>query len=160
MLNLKAVGRLYGVKKRSRGKPSTIHVANLRDIKRIGCRITKRALDLMRRFWPGPLTIILRSMDGGTIGFRMPANNVALRLISASGVPVIAPSANISGKSPPTSAREVLKDLDGKIDLILDAGRTKIGVESTIVDISSEDPVVLREGAVSTKALSKVLRFK
>jgi L-threonylcarbamoyladenylate synthase len=99
-------------------------------------------------------------MDGGTIGFRMPANNVALRLISASGVPVIAPSANISGKSPPTSAREVLKDLDGKIDLILDAGRTKIGVESTIVDISSEDPVVLREGAVSTKALSKVLRFK
>ena len=153
----KAIEKLYGIKKRSRGKPFTVHVADLKVIKKMGCRITGEASRLIKKFWPGPLTIILKSKDGGKIGFRMPANKVALELIRSAGVPVIAPSANISGKVPPKNVKEVLKDLDGKIDIALDAGRTEIGIESTVIDITGSPPVILRQGAISRKILEKAL---
>ncbi|MBU0895573.1 MAG: threonylcarbamoyl-AMP synthase [Candidatus Omnitrophica bacterium] len=157
MLDKKAVERLCSIKSRPRGKPFTVHIADTGLIEKMGCRISKKAARLIKKFWPGPLTIILKSKNGRKMGFRMPENTAALRLISASGVPVVAPSANLSGKKPPVSAREALKDMDGKIDMILDAGRTKVGVESTVIDITASRPVILREGAISSKSLLKAL---
>ncbi len=160
VFNKKAVERLYSIKSRPRAKPFTVHIADTSAIEKMGCRISKKAARLIKKFWPGPLTIILKSRDGRKVGFRMPANTTALRLISAAGVPVIAPSANLSGKTPPVSAREALKDMDGKIDMVLDAGRTKIGVESTVIDITASACVILREGAISSKLLLKALGSK
>lgn len=157
MLDKKALERLYSIKSRSRDKPFTVHIADTRAIEKMGCRISKKAARLIKKFWPGPLTIILKSRDGRKVGFRMPANTAALQLISASGVPVVAPSANLSGKKPPVSAREALKDMDGKIDMVLDAGRTKVGVESTVIDLTASAAVILREGAISSKTLLKAL---
>jgi len=160
LLDKAAVKRLYGIKSRFRGKPFTVHIADTGIIKKMGCRVAGGAARLIKRFWPGPLTIVLKTGRGKPVGFRMPANAAALRLISASGVPVVASSANISGRKPPTSAREVLRDLDGKIDLLIDAGRTKVGIESTVIDVTGRIPVILREGAISSKRLLKVLALK
>jgi L-threonylcarbamoyladenylate synthase len=160
LLDDKAIRKLYGIKSRPRGKPFTVHIADARLIKKLGCRINKSAARLIKKFWPGPLTIILRSKGVKSVGFRMPANAVALELISALGVPVVAPSANISGRKPPTDAEGVLKDLDGKIDIVLDAGRTKVGIESTVIDMTVSPPAILREGAVSSKMLRKVLNSR
>lgn len=157
LLDDKAIKKLYRIKSRSRGKPFTVHIADLRPIKKMGCRITGSARRLIKKFWPGPLTIILRSESAGAVGFRMPANAAALELITSSGVPVAAPSANISGRRPPTGAGGVLRDLDGKIDIVLDAGRTKVGVESTVIDMTVSPPVILREGAINSKRLRKAL---
>ena len=156
----KAVEKLYSIKRRSRGKPFTVHIADLKVIRRMGCRITKSAASLMKKFWPGPLTIILKSKDGRKIGFRMPANKVALDLIRRAGVPVIAPSANMSGKKPPKTAKEALKDLDGKIEIALDAGPTDVGIESTVIDITIDPPVIVRQGAISEKKLKRVLGYR
>lgn len=156
-LDEKAVGKLYDIKKRPKNKPFTIHIADIGMIESLGCALTKDALCLISRFWPGPLTIILKSKDGKVLGFRIPANTVALELIKASGVPIVAPSANLSGKAAPTSADEVLKDLDGSIDVILDSGPTEVGIESTIVDLTVVPPKILREGAISREKLMKVL---
>ena len=123
----------------------------------LGCSVTKEALCLIRKFWPGPLTIILKSKDGKTFGFRIPANRVALELIKAAGVPIVAPSANISGKGASVSAEEVLKDLDGLINILLDSGPTEIGIESTVVDLTGTAPKILREGAIKKETLMKAL---
>lgn len=144
-----AVAALYKVKRRPRVKPFTVHIADTRLIKKMGCRLTPEAKALIRKYWPGPLTIILRSKTG-RIGFRMPANRIALELIRRCEVPVIAPSANLSGSRAPVSARDVLRGLDGKIDMVLDGGRTKVGIESTVVDLTTRPPRILREGAISS----------
>ncbi len=152
-----AIARLYSVKKRSRGKPLTVHISDVAMIRKMRCRMTKSAKALAENFWPGPLTMVLRSRNGEKIGFRMPANKVALRLIAASKVPVVAPSANLSGTRPPTSAAAVLKGLGGKIDLVLDGGRTAVGIESTVIDVSVSPAVILREGAIKARALAKFI---
>ena len=154
LLNKKSVARLYKVKRRPTGKPFTVHIENVSLIKRLGCGITKEARALMDKYWPGPLTIILNCKNGQKIGFRMPDNKVALSLIKESGVPVVATSANISEEAPPTSTEEVLKQLDGKADILLDAGPTDIGVESTIIDMTITPPKILREGAIKSLAIS------
>lgn len=146
--NKTAVKELYKVKARPKNKPFTVHISSLSAIKLAGCVVTKKARRLIDKFWPGPLTIILKSKSGKKIGFRMPANKVALELIRKSGVPVVAPSANLSGSRPPKNAKEVLKSLDGRIDALIDAGRTAIGVESTVVDLTVEPIKILRRGAV------------
>ena len=148
LLNKRALDRLYEVKKRFRGKPFTVHIADVKTIRDMGCAIPKKARAAMKRFWPGPLTIVLKAKDGRKIGFRMPANKVALEFIRASEVPVVAPSANISGRTPPKDAKSVLKDLDGTIDMLIDSGPTEVGVESTVVDLTVDPPVILREGAI------------
>jgi L-threonylcarbamoyladenylate synthase len=101
--------------------------------------------------------MILKSRSGKKIGFRMPANTVAFKLIRKAGVPVVAPSANLSGREVPVDAAAVLRDLDGSIDMVIDGGRTKIGIESTVVDLTVTPPKILREGAISASALTKVL---
>lgn len=150
-----AIARLYKIKKRPRSKPFTVHIADLSQIKDMGCEMTKEARALADKFWPGPLTIILKSKKRKKIGFRMPDHRIALDLIKEAGVPVVAPSANISGKAAPKTAREVLKELAGKIDMVIDAGHTDIGIESAVVDMTAKYPKVLREGAIGAK---KILR--
>lgn len=157
LLDVKAVARLYKVKKRPRSKPFAILIADEKGIKNAGCALTSKAKVLIDEFWPGPLTIILNSKTGGKIGFRMPDNKVALEVVKRSGVPVACPSANISGHPAPKDARGVFKYLDGKIDILLDGGKTKIGVESTVLDLTVEPPQITREGAIARQAITKII---
>ena len=102
----------------------------------------------MDEFWPGPLTMVLNMAPGEKIGVRMPRNKLALEFISHCEAPIVAPSANISGNRPPRSGEDVLRDLDGKIDLLLDGGETDVGIESTVLDASKFPYNILREGAI------------
>jgi L-threonylcarbamoyladenylate synthase len=126
----------------------------------------ENARKLIDAFFPGPLTLVLEKTDGvptiataglETIGIRMPANQLANRFIAACGVPVVAPSANLSGRPSPTTWQAVLEDLDGRIDCILQGPETDIGLESTVVDCTGETPVLLRLGAVSLAQLQRVV---
>ena len=173
-LDKSAVAKLYRVKKRPTDKPFTIHISSVDMIARMGCEIGEEARRLIEKFWPGPLTIILErtsatyevaevSLDGnlvgcrGKFGFRMPKSTVAKTLISESGVPVVAPSANLSGGVPPTEACGIPDELDGEIDLILDGGKTEYGKESTIVDATRLPFKILREGAISKDEIESTL---
>jgi len=160
LLDKGAISELHRVKDRPKGKPFTVHIADTAIIRKMGCPVTKEAKILIDKFWPGPLTVILRSKSGEKIGFRMPDNKVALELIKKSKVPVVAPSANISGRKPPTSAPEVLADLNGKIDVVIDSGRTGLGIESTVVDLTQSPPVILREGAIKKHQIFRLLKIK
>jgi L-threonylcarbamoyladenylate synthase len=125
-------------------------IADIKTIESFNCEIPFLVKVLIDRFWPGPLTIILNTKDAKhSHAFRMPKNEIAKRLIEACGSPLAAPSANISGEKPPITCQDVLDDLDGKIDAVLDAGPTRIGVESTIIDATSFPYRVIREGAIS-----------
>lgn len=157
LLDKKAIANLYKVKKRPQGKPFTVHIASIKTIKEMKCGITKDARRLIKKFWPGPLTMVLMSESGKKIGFRMPDHKAALGLIKLSGVPVAAPSANLSGRPAPKSAGAVLKDLKGKVDILLDGGQTAVGVESTVVDLTRKPPAILREGAIKKKEIERVV---
>jgi len=157
LLNKSAMTSLRRVKARPKGKPFTVHIADTSIIRKMKCRITGPVKILIKKYWPGPVTIVLRSKTGKKIGFRMPAHKVALAVIKASRVPIVVPSANVSGQNPPKSAKEVKAALYGKIDLILDSGRAKVGVESTVVDMTASRPKVLREGAVPGLDIVKTL---
>ncbi len=156
LLDSQAVKRLYRIKKRPSAKPLTVHVAGAEDVKKMAVRIPLKAARLMKKYWPGPLTLVLKDKSGRKTGFRVPDNRIALKLIAAAGVPVVAPSANISGNKPPVSAKEVLRDLNGLIEVVIDGGRTKIGKESTVVDMSGRKPVILREGAIPGPKIREV----
>jgi L-threonylcarbamoyladenylate synthase len=156
-LDKEAVARLYEIKKRPKDKPFTVHIADIGMIESLGAALSKEALALAGKFWPGPLTMVLKTDSGGTLGFRIPANEVALGLLRKAGVPVVAPSANLSGGRSPVSAQEALKDLDGMIDTILDSGPTTVGVESTVVDMTVSPPKILREGAISAEEIFECL---
>lgn len=156
----KAIEKLYKVKKRPKNKPLTVHIANIEDLRSFIGDLPRSGRRLVNKFWPGPLTLILNSKKGKKIGFRMPANRIAQELISMAGVPVVAPSANISGKPPPTTAEGVLDDLDGQIDMVVDGGPAHIGTESTVLDLTGSAPKVLRKGAIDPEIilnLKKVL---
>jgi len=157
LLDETAIKSLYKVKKRPGNKPFTVHIASLGQIKKLKCALDVRAGKLARRFWPGPLTMVLKSKSGKSVGFRMPKNKVALELIRMARTPVVAPSANISRKKPPVTAAQVLKDLDGKIDIVIDSGPTDIGLESTVLDMTTRPYTVLREGALKNKDIRKIL---
>jgi len=156
-LDKKAIEALYKVKKRPKTKPFTIHISDIDMIKSLGCSMTKEGLMLIKRFWPGPLTVILKSEDGETLGFRMPANRIAMELIKSAGVPIAAPSANLTGNKAPRNVGEVLQDLDGRVALVIDGGDTEIGIESTVVDLTVNPPKVLREGAIKKEEIYKVI---
>lgn len=163
-LDKEAVKRLYEIKKRPLNKPFTIHISTIDMIDRMHCEISPLADRLIKNFWPGPLTIVLKKIGpapcncgDGTLAFRMPSNTVAKELISKSGVPLAVPSANISGEKPPAQASEILNRLDGKIDLILDGGRTGLGRESTVVDATAPLYKILRKGAIPESEIAGVL---
>ncbi len=165
-LNAEAVRRIYAAKKRPLDNPIIVHVATKRDVSRLTDEVTAEAEKLMELFWPGPLTLVLKALDalpdattGGldTVAVRMPSHKVALALIRESGVPIAAPSANLSGRPSPTTAEHVRQDLDGRIDVILDGGLVDIGVESTVLDVTVDPPTVLRPGGTPYEALLKAL---
>ncbi|MEY8338571.1 L-threonylcarbamoyladenylate synthase [Lachnospiraceae bacterium 62-35] len=165
-LDKKAAQKIYEAKGRPSDNPLIVHIADFNDIKPLIEEIPEAGRKLMEAFWPGPLTIIFRKSSlvpyettGGlnTIAVRMPDDRVANRLIALAGVPVAAPSANTSGRPSPTTADHVWEDMNGKIDMIVDGGPVGIGVESTIVDVTEEIPIVLRPGAVTLEMLQKLL---
>ncbi len=165
-LNPKAVLSLFKAKKRPLDNPPIVHVGNAKDIQRLVKNVPPKAERLMKKFWPGPLTLIFKrsiivpdvTVAGlDTIAIRMPKHNVALALIRKSGCPIAAPSANLAGKPSPTSAKHVLDDLNGRIDAVLDAGPTCIGVESTVLDLTVDPPQILRPGGTSYEVLKEVL---
>lgn len=165
-LNEKAVKKIFKVKGRPADDPIIVHVADRKELKRLAEEIPEEAEELIERFWPGPLTLVLKKTErvpkvttGGleTVAVRMPDNAIALSLIKEAGTPIAAPSANLFGKPSPTSAKHVEHDLGGKVDLIIDGGSTRIGVESTVLDVTSSPPVLLRPGGVTLEELKEVV---
>lgn len=157
MLDEKAIAKLHSMKGERGAKPFTVHISDMKMIKEMGCDITPEALLLIKKYWPGPLTIILKSADGRKTGFRMPASKIALELIGACGVPVAAPSANVSGGRPPLSAGELATEFGDKADMILDGGRAEVGIESTVIDLTVRPAKILREGAITPEELKEAL---
>ena len=154
-----AVQELYQVKQRPFEKQATLHIAHPDEVVHHGVRVTELAQEMMKRFWPGPLTLVLSRADGSTLGFRIPRHPVALALLQAARVSVVAPSANLSGRPAPQTAQEVLRDLADRIDLVLDGGPAPLGVSSTVVDLSVRPPKILRAGT-SAKEIEQFLRKK
>ncbi|MEM2104921.1 MAG: L-threonylcarbamoyladenylate synthase [Candidatus Bathyarchaeia archaeon] len=165
-LNPTAVLALFEAKRRPLDNPPIVHVGKTEEVYRLAKHVPQKAERLMEKFWPGPLTLIFERSEivprvtvAGldTIAIRMPRHNVALALLRESNRPIAAPSANLAGKPSPTSAEHVLEDLNGRIDAVLDAGPTNIGVESTVLDLTSAPPQILRPGGTPYEELKKVL---
>lgn len=160
MADDKAIERLRNIKKRTQDKPFSLHIDKKEKIEEFARDIPTPAYKLTAKFWPGPLTLILKAKDKGTIGIRMPDDTVALKVIALSAVPLVCPSANISGKAAPVNFSEAIKDLDGLVDFAIDAGKTRLGLESSIVDLTLEPLRILREGAIKEAEIEAVLKKK
>jgi len=165
-LNPESSRKIYAAKGRPSDNPLIVHICRWEDLSEIVKEIPEAAKRLADAFWPGPLTMILEKSDkvptettGGlsTVAVRMPDDKTALSLIRAAGGFVAAPSANLSGRPSPTLAKYVEEDLGGRIEMILDGGQACIGLESTIVDLTEEAPVILRPGYITGEMLSGVL---
>lgn len=165
-LRPEAAKRIYAAKGRPSDNPLIVHIAKFEDLASIAQAVPKQAAALAAAFWPGPLTMIVQKNEkvpyettGGldTVAVRMPDHPVALRLIEESGCLIAAPSANTSGKPSPTEAAHVAFDLEGKIPLILDGGSVGIGIESTIIDLTEDVPMILRPGYITKEMLEEVL---
>ncbi|MCI6692936.1 MULTISPECIES: L-threonylcarbamoyladenylate synthase [unclassified Clostridium] len=163
-LNEEAVDKIFKAKGRPQDNPLIVHVAS-KNIENLAKEVPKVAKDLIDKFWPGPLTIILNKKDIipnrtsanlESVGIRMPNNEIALKLIELSGCPIAAPSANISGRPSPTEVDRCIEDLDGKVDYIIGWKKSDVGVESTIVDCTVMPPVILRPGGITLEMLREV----
>lgn len=162
-----AVRKVFEAKGRPSDNPLIVHIASEEQLIEIVEEIPERARKLMAEFWPGPLTLIMKKKPGmlsnlvtaglDTVAVRMPDHPIALGLISASGLPIAAPSANTSGKPSPTSAKHVADDLVGRIAGIVDGGATGVGVESTVLDCTVEVPVILRPGGITFEQIEAVI---
>jgi L-threonylcarbamoyladenylate synthase len=164
--NSEAVGQVFRIKGRSWERPLVLMIAEPKDVEKVAVSIPEKAWKLITQYWPGPLTLILpraKSILGiicagkETIGVRCPDNNISRVLIRRVGVPLATTSANISGQPSAKTAEEVEKQLSGKIPLIINGGPTKIGIESTIVDLTKLPGRVLREGAIRGEELAGLL---
>jgi L-threonylcarbamoyladenylate synthase len=150
-----AVARLYDVKERPSGQPMVWLVLDRAQVERFAV-VTAAAAELMARFWPGPLTLVLPARiaaDGATIAVRAPNHDVALGLLRALGEPIASSSANPAGQPPPVDADQVMASLGDRLDVLLDGGRCRIGQPSTILDLAGATPRILREGAIPAAAL-------
>ena len=159
-------GKIYAAKGRPSDNPLIVHIAELDTLYDLVEEVPESALALAKKYWPGPLTMIFKKKDiipdtttGGldTVAVRMPSHPVANAFIRAAGVPIAAPSANLSGKPSPTRASHVVDDLSGRIDAIIDSGAVDIGLESTIIDFTGKVPVILRPGYIDQKMLEEVV---
>ena len=164
--NPDAARKIYTAKGRPSDNPLIVHICDKAQLSEIAEDITPEAKRVIDAFMPGPITIILKknpivpdAVTAGlrTVAVRYPSNETACRLIRAAGVPIAAPSANLSGKPSPTDVSHVIEDMTGRIDAIIDGGRCDVGVESTIVDFTDETPVILRPGGVTYDDLKKVV---
>jgi L-threonylcarbamoyladenylate synthase len=157
-----AVQAVFDVKERPADNPLIVHVPEVADLRLMVRELPPLALRLADDFWPGPLTMVLDARPGvpaittgglDTVAIRVPDHPVAIALLRAAAVPIAAPSANRSGRPSPTTAAHVMADLAGRIDAVVDGGRCVFGIESTVVDVRGEQPIVLREGAVTREEL-------
>ena len=160
-----AAQKTYAAKGRPSDNPLIVHIADKAAVYDVAAEVSGAAERLMDAFWPGPMTLVLKKADsipkettGGldTVAVRMPSHPVANRLIRLAGVPISAPSANLSGHPSPTEARFVIEDLDGRVDMIIDGGPVEIGLESTIIDLTGETPTILRPGYITREELKRV----
>lgn len=165
-LNEEAVKKIFQVKGRPQDNPLILHIENMEMLKELVEGDLSKAKDLIDKFWPGPLTLVLKKskivpeiITAGldTVAIRMPNNEIALEIIKISNRPIAAPSANISGRPSPTDAKTCMEDLEGKIPLIIDGGNTLVGLESTVLDITEEVPTILRPGAITLEDIQEIL---
>ena len=165
-LNEDAVDKIFEAKGRPQDNPLIVHIAEIEDVYDLIREVPENAKLLAEKFWPGPLTMILYKKDIlsdkitaglSTAAIRMPVNKIARALIKESNKPIAAPSANTSGKPSPTEVSHVMEDLMGKVDMIIDGGSTYIGIESTVVDMTSSVPMILRPGRVTEEDIANVL---
>lgn len=164
-ISSKAVKKIFIAKKRPADNPLIVHISNKNDIYLLAREVPKEAIKLIKKYWPGPLTIVLKkslivppevTCNLDTVAIRVPQNKIALSLIEQAQVPIAAPSANISGKPSPTCAKHVAQDFKNKI-FVLDGGSTKIGLESTVIDLSKKPFTLLRPGKITLEELKKIL---
>ena len=165
-LNETAVAKIFEAKGRPQDNPLILHVADIADIEKFCHTIPEAAYTLAEKFWPGPLTMVLPARDTvplstraglPTVAVRCPDNDVTRQIIRLAGVPIAAPSANISGKPSTTTAEHVRHDHDGRIAAIVDGGPCRVGVESTIIDLTEDTPRLLRPGGITPEQLYEVL---
>lgn len=165
-LDEEAVKKIYKAKGRPSDNPLILHIGEEKQLEDLVEELPETALRCIEAFWPGPLTIILKRkkivpdiITAGleTVAVRMPENPIARSLINLAKVPIAAPSANLSGRPSPTSGRHVMEDMLGKIDMIIDGGETGIGLESTVLDLSEDIPIILRPGGISYEDLKRLL---
>lgn len=161
-----AVAKIFSAKGRPADNPMIVHVCDAKQLKEVVSEVPANAFALIKKFWPGPLTLVLKksakipsNVTAGldTVAVRMPSNKIALALIKECGFPIAAPSANTSGKPSPTTAQHVYDDLKGKIHLIIDGGLCEVGLESTVLDLTKGRLVILRPGKVTAEELEKVI---
>ncbi len=163
----KAVARIFEAKGRPSDNPLIVHIGSKAEVVNYAVGVTEAAEELMTAFWPGPLTLVFERVPNviapnvtpgvSTVGIRMPDHPVALELLRQLKGPLAAPSANRSGKPSPTEAKHVAEDLDGIIPLILDGGQTGIGLESTVIDMTTTPPIILRPGGVTREMIEEVI---
>lgn len=167
-LNEESIKKLYEIKQREFNKPISLLVSDVNMIKELTKDITEIEYKLIDAFCPGPFTIILKKKDivpniltanGATVGIRMPENEVARKLVKYSGVPVAAPSANISGKPSGIEIEDIVKDFEGKVEYFIDGGKSKLGIGSTIVRVIDGMPKILRQGSITKEQIEKVVGF-
>jgi len=165
-LSPEASQKIYQAKGRPSDNPLIVHIADFNSLYDVADKISEKALALAEAYWPGPLTMIFAkkqkipfSTTGGldTVAVRMPSHPIALALIRLSGIYIAAPSANTSGRPSPTRAEHVIEDLNGKIEAILDGGTVGIGIESTIIDMATDTPTILRPGFVTKAMAEKII---
>lgn len=165
-LNGGAVKNVYAAKGRPSDNPMIVHISSKDDLLKLTPQMTPDMEKLMDRFWPGPMTMIVPRKDiipdvttGGldTVGIRMPSNEKARDLIRLSGCPIAAPSANLSGKPSPTTAQHVIDDLDGRVDAIICSTDCTVGIESTVIDMTGEIPMILRPGIITKEDIEETL---
>lgn len=162
-----AVNKIFVAKGRAQDNPLIVHVSNIKMVEKIVEEITQLERKLIENFWPGPLTIIFKRKNNkiipnvvtanlDTVGIRMPSNIIAKELIEKSGIPIAAPSANVSGKPSGTRVEDIIEELDGKVTYILDGGMTDIGLESTVIKVEGENINILRPGKITKEQLERV----
>lgn len=167
--NKKAVLKIFKVKGRPPDNPLIIHICNIKQFEDLSKDVPEEAFTIIKKLWPGPLTVVVKksslvidevTASLPTVAIRMPAHPVALKLIELSKTPIAAPSANLAGRPSPTTINHVISDLMGLIDLIIDGGDTLFGVESTIIDLTTKPPTLLRPGPITVEDIERILGIK
>lgn len=168
-LDPEAAGKVYEAKGRPSDNPMIVHIARASDIGQLTPRLSPDIVTLIENFWPGPLTLVVKRKKGvpdrttgglDTVGVRMPDSQLALELIEQAGCPIAAPSANLSGKPSPTRAEDVIEDLNGKVDAILKGPDCRVGIESTVLDVSGQTPTILRPGIITPENIEAAIGKK
>ena len=161
-----AIAKIFEAKGRPQDNPLIVHIASIDTLYELASEVPQTALKCAEKFWPGPLTMVLKKTEKvpnavsaglSTVAIRMPSNKIAHTLIKESGLPLAAPSANISGSPSPTTASHVIADMQGKIDAVIMGDDCEVGVESTVITLAGDHPVLLRPGGVTLEQLREVL---